>query len=102
MCDDSSHSVQKEHTVKTLIIGRKGVGKTTLFNTYKSDIIRIFRSCFVYRPKDDASKVLCVMYGDIVKINIWDLPHVIPRDEAIPSKHVAGCGVIILMYDVTK
>ncbi|MFX1535022.1 MAG: Rab family GTPase [Promethearchaeota archaeon] len=83
---------------KVVLIGDRGVGKTTLRKTYLG---QGFRSRYLMTLGADFSVKQETIKGKDWKFQIWDLGEQ-TRFDAVRGLYYAGCVGAILVYDVTR
>jgi hypothetical protein len=89
---------------KILLIGKRGVGKSELFSSYRNKTLH-YTSCFMSVVIDNGefhAHTLRDVYGDVVKIQLWDLMSIVPRFRPVSSSYVQNSSLIFLMFDVTE
>ena len=83
---------------KFLIIGSRGVGKTSILNQYCHNLfINKYQSTFNYNY---FSNEICIDNINF-KINLWDTSG-ISQDLHISDNLIRDCNTIIIVYDITS
>lgn len=85
-------------TLKLILIGESGVGKTSLLSRFVSGV---FMNTRHVQTVIDLKVQTIQIFGKLVKLEIWDTAGQ-ERFRAVSREYYRNCDGVVLMYDVTE
>ncbi|KAL4238218.1 hypothetical protein ACF0H5_002930 [Mactra antiquata] len=97
MESDDEFERSADYTLKVLLTGEAGVGKTCILTRY---VDAIFSDSYVFTVGVDFKARDLEVDGKIIRLNIWDLSGQ-ERFRAAVNKFHTGTNGILLVFDIT-
>nr|CAD2167635.1 unnamed protein product [Meloidogyne enterolobii] len=95
---NSASSQRKKLTLKVILLGESGVGKTSIINRF---VNKKFSNCYKATIGVDFMKKQMTVDGVDVTLHIWDTAG-FEKYQSLGSAYYRGADCCVLVYDLTS